>query len=1297
MIFFHANRTTSDTFPRWQKPSVSKTKIRLGVESLEDRVVPATVVLPESTFDPEVFGQNVHDIMDFNVVGYAYGVSQNGVANVTTGTGGLDGPDLGYARTSADNPAAFFETDTKVDVASVSKIITTVAVLHLLDSISDDTGISVDNLLSTPISEYLPPAPTWEPGAWVNTVTIRHLLTHTSPFTEGGAGDVANPIGVNFESFAANNFQNLRAMYEADYGIPTFGLPDGSFGWQRNYSNVNFSLLAKMVPYMRSDVDNDTLDFIANVLPGIADSYFGNLYEEYVRDNILTPAGINNASMSVTVDNPAVGYNYDDAEDESGYSQSDFTDRGGAFGWKLSAPELASFMNALYHDDLLSNSTRDLMHNEDFLLGWSPGNVSGVNPYILAPTTDEWGSYYRHNGAAGSSSGSFKSIVVAFPGDIQAAMVINNETATDNVDMSRFQVLKTSYINAWSELVIEGDGGDNVFEVRLNTDDPGLIDIVVDDETIATPSVDVLTSLEFRGLGGNDIFIIEDQPESLDLILNGGSGNDTFELGNTVGNSVFTYLEGNLTILGGDNTDHLDIMDDNGIGSDYSIIGLNNGEIQTQGTIDASGYTVGKLFQFDDVEEIVLEANTQANNITVTNIPSGMTVDVYGGFNNDSMYVSNIESDVTINLYGQYDHDSFSVWNTAVDSVVNVFGEGVLIGTGSDTLTVGNGDLGSVQGIIEYHGHSVWDSLILDDTSAPVGRNIDFNFDPVTQLYVISGSHGFGEVHYAMDVEDVVLDAGKLNDTINVEALYFFTDLELFGNHGSDIFYIGGTSHAVDDVAGDVVIHGGSGLSPNDDPDDMQAENDDHVYVYDENTASTGDYTLNHFVNYMFGQLNKQIDLGTAQWNSLNVIYDEIEQTFLQADDGDNTIQLNEVPRFNQFWAYAGGGADTIEIEMTALDANPMHIYGQAGDDTVHVSPDAEHLGFLYSELVVDGGTHSPGGQDYLLVSDASSGNMNPYLLTNSVLTRTGSSAISYTSIDNLGIALSDADNHMAVASTAPGTLTVIQGLDGDDSLTASGLASMVYFYGGNGTQDSATFLGTNGEDTITVTGATLTLGSGSLTSYTEHLEVNGMARTDRLHLVGTSSQNEAFEVFPSTTPYQGRVHRNPFEAIHYQAIEEMLAEGNVGNNDTLEVNGQTDPWSIGGGSYHDRFWLNLGAAGTSADPFMRLYQGRTTLLTLVDYADVGVPKFNGLLGADTFIARVSPTADSSSRHIEIDGGGHPAGSMGDLLMVQAASHFDTFSLTNFTPVSGEVEIDYGALLFTIDFDDVEQKQYKKI
>ncbi|MEM9660241.1 MAG: serine hydrolase domain-containing protein, partial [Planctomycetota bacterium] len=180
MGLFKKNRKRS------RKPT-QVNRFRRGIEPLEDRRMMA-VLTGASTFDPHLMGDNIEFLSNGATVGYGYAINAGGTVNAATGGGGL-------ARTAADSPVRNFSSLTELEVSSVSKTITATAILHKLQSMAG----GLDAQLNTLLVDYLPSD--WDPGANVQNVTIRHLLTHRSGFLEEG-----NSIGVNFESYSNNNF-----------------------------------------------------------------------------------------------------------------------------------------------------------------------------------------------------------------------------------------------------------------------------------------------------------------------------------------------------------------------------------------------------------------------------------------------------------------------------------------------------------------------------------------------------------------------------------------------------------------------------------------------------------------------------------------------------------------------------------------------------------------------------------------------------------------------------------------------------------------------------------------------------------------------------------------------------------------------------------------------------------------------------------------------------------------------------------------------------------------------------------
>src|SRR5690606_36372492 len=124
-----------------------------------------------------------------------------------------------------------------------------------------------------------------------------------------------------------------------------------------------------------------------------------------------------------------------------------------AFGWKLSARELATFHDGIRRDNsILWASTRQMRDEQQ--LGWFQSE-------------DAFGEFYTHNGATGGAAGNFRSQIVAMPGNVEVSYLMNSE-AGNLPGGSIGNMLKTAYVNAWTDLTVAGTTGDANFVLLLN-------------------------------------------------------------------------------------------------------------------------------------------------------------------------------------------------------------------------------------------------------------------------------------------------------------------------------------------------------------------------------------------------------------------------------------------------------------------------------------------------------------------------------------------------------------------------------------------------------------------------------------------------------------------------------------------------------------------------------------------------------------------------------------------------------------------------------------------------------------
>jgi CubicO group peptidase (beta-lactamase class C family) len=243
-----------------------------------------------------------------NAAGYAYAVYQDQEPAILGARG--------FARLpSADNPNGIRMTaDTPMQVASVSKAITAVALLHALDA----KGIDIDE----PIWLHLQTRFS-DPAKAFKAITARHLLSHRT--------------GYAFGYIESPRLENTQAAISSG--------PEGEPGGEHQYSNINTSLARALLEVV-TDTD----------------------YEHYVSKELFEPIG----ALSMTTRGGSIT-----ASDAHHFSEPiegapfdiDFSDTAGPYGWYGSAKDLAAFAGAVGTGRLLSVSdTRQMLEDG---LGWT--------------------------------------------------------------------------------------------------------------------------------------------------------------------------------------------------------------------------------------------------------------------------------------------------------------------------------------------------------------------------------------------------------------------------------------------------------------------------------------------------------------------------------------------------------------------------------------------------------------------------------------------------------------------------------------------------------------------------------------------------------------------------------------------------------------------------------------------------------------------------------------------------------------------------------------------------------------
>ena len=193
----------------------------------------------------------------------------------------------GFQRLAPDGRGGVaMRPDSVVHLASISKTITALALLHLLDERRID--------LDTPFWPHLQPAfRGLAPGAHVGEITFAQMLAHRSGLP---SREIDPPV-----------MTNLAGQLSQD----TASAPGSAFV----YSNLNYTIARALI-----------------------ETISGETYEDYVRRVVLAPAGTTHMSLRP----PPNSFVHRVGDTESTAFDKDFTEDAGGYGWYGSAQDVAA-------------------------------------------------------------------------------------------------------------------------------------------------------------------------------------------------------------------------------------------------------------------------------------------------------------------------------------------------------------------------------------------------------------------------------------------------------------------------------------------------------------------------------------------------------------------------------------------------------------------------------------------------------------------------------------------------------------------------------------------------------------------------------------------------------------------------------------------------------------------------------------------------------------------------------------------------------------------------------------------
>lgn len=311
------------------------------------------------------------------VAGYAAQLRQSGKILFTNASQ--------YAKRVQDQGGERWTADVQMHVASVSKLMTAMAMMVLLR----DNGISPDSQ----IIDYLPGY--WVKGPNIERIFFRHLFNHTS---------------------------GLSANYLVEFGMMKSAIAAGinldDLG-NYSYQNLNYGLFRMLLPVINGNINKDVYfepwtDILWDLVTIAA-------YDAYLQSRVFEPSGV----VGATLDHPgacALAYRWPD-DKESGWNSGSLRESSGCDGWHLSVNQLLDVMGEFRRGGgILTPAAAQAMLDNGFgvdpLIGSSAlptAYPTAAGPLYCKP--GDWHERHYHDE---------QSLVYFLPQDMELAVLVNS-------------------------------------------------------------------------------------------------------------------------------------------------------------------------------------------------------------------------------------------------------------------------------------------------------------------------------------------------------------------------------------------------------------------------------------------------------------------------------------------------------------------------------------------------------------------------------------------------------------------------------------------------------------------------------------------------------------------------------------------------------------------------------------------------------------------------------------------------------------------------------------------------------
>lgn len=981
----------------------------VSAEVLEDRTMLTGLVMDESVFNPQLFGQNIEEQIPIDPFG------PNGVAGLSYAI--IDGdPEhpisnaVGLSRLPQDGilggvPIAK-SAQVPQAIASTAKPMTATVILHLLQQqVIAEKGISADltaelqEKLDQNIVDFLPE--TWGPGVngngpgWAqnfNQITIRELLQHTSGLlgtNNPATGGVDSTPG-SFYSGGGNRYNYSGLQQIAENGIVNANVNgDGTTSWPADYWTTNYSWFRVMLPYMWDEISNNELDLNAQgsaiIMSALAeddgiaedlrnaieedwgiestgnDNYTiapgqltSTIFKYYLTRYLLEPAGVVNPQVNSSGPAPTLFYplvpgntpGVDPSDPASGPLTIDIVGN-----QLLNLGPRSLFLSSEDHTRVITAIRHGAVSGAPILLPATRDLMEGENlGWGTGNPSGLFGTYYDHGGGnfrpAATQPVMNNTYAMAFPNGVEVTTQINSQ-------------------------------------IQLTSSAPTVVGAAFNPTATPTTTTEQVAIINAYENAWTDLVYDGD-----DLLDGLGNEHDTFRLARNANPLYIDFFHDNMTTpVFTRRIDTLDTITINGLDGTnvYQLFDLpasievviNGGsqyDVVTVG-IPASGVSAGDLDQFAP-GTLTFNGGTGYNELNINDNGNGNPLGEFYIIRDDEVIRSGA------GVYGYHNVNTLNVVTSNFSDDVFVLGThpatttNVDTDTGPDNVTIGNTAIDFVLGQVNLL-NSVSDTVRFADTSSDTGHTYDVDSDRT----VIDGS-----VTVTYSAFDLEIDTGNGNDTIDVDSLWAAQDLDITTGLGENEINLNLLSNPLEtSVLGEITVHGGTG---------------------DNDTLTVNDGT-------------------SLLETSYTITGESVDRPGIQ------TIEYDGIDELNVNGAISASSYD-IESTSAATNVN-AGIFG----DTFNVGVAA--LNLIDGELSIDGGDLSgtggsdAAGEDDVVNLNDGFGSSWAYVIQNDVVLGNGFAAITLDDIEQATLDASSLNNVVHIVNSYFDTRYTVNGHAGDD------------------------------------------------------------------------------------------------------------------------------------------------------------------------------------------------------------------------------------------------------------------------